>query len=51
MTTRIIFTLPDEIASDMTRQSPDIYFDVFGNVVLRKTSEWDIETVGQWQKA
>lgn len=46
-TTEITFTVPAEIAAEMTHKSPDIYFDVFGDVRLRvngypKIGEWRV---------
>lgn len=49
MTTKISFTILDEIAEQMNRRTPDIYLDVFGKVQLRKNGDpFDIEMVGQW---
>lgn len=49
MTTKISFTILDEIAEQMNRQTPDLYFDVFGKVVLRKSGDlFDTKVVGQW---
>lgn len=46
MTTKISFTILDEIAEQMNRQTPDIYLDVFGGVRLRQ--DRDNVLVGQW---
>lgn len=49
MTTKIIFTIQDEIAEHMDKQSPDLFLDVFGGVRLRKNGDpYDTELVGQW---
>lgn len=49
MTTKISFTILDEIAEQMNYQAPDIFLDVFGNVQLRKNGDlFDTKVVGQW---
>ncbi len=49
MTTKISFTIVDEIAEQMNRQTPDIYLDVFGAVRLRtQGDDFHTEVVGQW---
>lgn len=48
---KISFTILDEIAEQMDKQSPDLLFDVFGMVQLRKNGDpYDTERVGQWWK-
>lgn len=51
MTTKISFLITDEIAEQMTVQSPKLFFDVFGKVQLQKSDDWwDREVVGSWWK-
>lgn len=47
MTTKISFTIRDDIAEQMNRSTPDLYLDVFGGVRLRG-NDLETELVGQW---
>ncbi|QOC59433.1 hypothetical protein SEA_LIFES_110 [Microbacterium phage Lifes] len=50
MTTKISFTIRDEIAETMNVSTPNIYLDVFGGVRLREGTPFgaEMELVGQW---